>query len=116
MKNSPCHGDRGASKSVYENTLNYKDSKMRELTFNEVDMVSGGGFFQYLFPSTTAQFSRNPIGGSPQSQVMYGNSVNLFRNRAASTAVFFGPKGVDFSLNYMFQQAPRFIFPDPYNY
>ena len=89
---------------------------MRELTLKEVENVSGAGFFQSIFPAHTAMFSRNPIGGSPYSQIRYANTVNLFRNTAFSTATFFGGRGIDFGINFAIQKTPMFIFPDPYNY
>ncbi len=90
---------------------------MRELTTFEIKTVSGANnLIQFLFPSATAQFSRNPIGGSPESQIMYGNSINMFRNQAYTTGVFLGPRGIDFGFNFAMRQSARYIFPDPYNY
>ncbi len=88
------------------------ENTMRELNFNEVEEVSGGNFFQFLFPAHTAQFSRDPIGGSPTSQIQYANTVNLLRETAATTAAFFGPRGV----NVAVQQVPIFVFNDPWSY
>ncbi|MCF6344899.1 MAG: hypothetical protein L3J00_00340 [Thiomicrorhabdus sp.] len=85
---------------------------MRELNFNEIGEVSGGSFFQNFFPAHTAQFSKNPIGGSPESQVRYANSINLFREISTTTAGFFGNKGVDFAT----KQIPIFVFNNPWNY
>lgn len=42
------------------------------------------GFFQFLFPAHTAAFSRNPIGGSAESQLTYANTVNTMRGFAGA--------------------------------
>jgi RHS repeat-associated protein len=56
-----------------------------------------GEFFQALLPVTTAPFSVSPIGGSPQSQITYGNQVNAFRsfeaNMVSAATAFGAPVG-----------------------
>ena len=54
-------------------------------TTDPLGLQSEVALLQILFPASTAPFSRNPIGGSPETQIQYANSINSMRGAATAT-------------------------------
>ncbi|VAW85022.1 hypothetical protein MNBD_GAMMA17-534, partial [hydrothermal vent metagenome] len=51
------------------------------------------GLLQMLFPAHTAQFSKDPIGGSPEAQIEHANGINALRERVGDAAWMGVPAG-----------------------
>ncbi|MEX0729917.1 MAG: RHS repeat-associated core domain-containing protein, partial [Aquisalimonadaceae bacterium] len=76
------------------------------------------GLLQSLVPAHTAQFSRNPIGGSPEAQVRYADTVNTMRERVGDAAYAGAPAGpiyIGFPLKNTLKRSQRVGLRHYYN-
>jgi RHS repeat-associated protein len=65
-------------------------------------------------PVTSAPFVRDPIGGSIQSQVIWGlDVVGPLRDASIGTAGYLGGRGADFGTMLMVRQYAEFVFRMP---
>ncbi|MCA9996328.1 MAG: hypothetical protein KDE56_11305 [Anaerolineales bacterium] len=119
-------GDENLYVYVENDSMNYLDSTGKNPSFpqnqessqdsssetcdSEPSESEAVGVIQALFPAHTAQFSKNPIGGSVEAQMNYADQINRIRRLAAEgglAGVRVGPLPVSVPIKYGIKQIPE---------
>lgn len=99
----------GKNPSFPQNQESSQDSSS-ETCDSEPSESEAVGVIQALFPAHTAQFSKNPIGGSVEAQMNYADQINRIRRLAAEgglAGVRVGPLPVSVPIKYGIKQIPE---------